>query len=63
MAFQRQMKTVMAGIQIQKAVATSKVFKSLTDAQVKELSEGKFTTSSQFQAFMQNPNTEVLYGV
>merc|ERR1719206_1673002 len=50
---------MMTGMQIQKTVAQSKMLKNLTDGQVKELSGGKFTTSKEFVAFMQNPNTEI----
>jgi len=58
-AFQRHMRTVMTGLQIQKTVGQSKVLRNLTDGQVKELTEGKFSTNKEFVSFMQNPNTEI----
>ena len=57
--FQRQMKTMMNNIQIQKTVSNSAVFNKLTDEEVVEMSEGQFTSSKEFVAFMQNPATEV----
>ena len=57
--FQKQMKTMMTNMQIAKTVATSDTLKNLTDDQVQEISEKKFSTAKEFMNFMQSAGTEV----
>ena len=46
-------------MQIAKTVATSDTLKNLTDDQVQEISEKKFSTAKEFMNFMQSAGTEV----
>ena len=50
---------MMTNMQIAKTVATSDTLKNLTDDQVQEISEKKFSTAKEFMNFMQSAGTEV----
>ena len=57
--FQKQMKSMMTNMQIARTVATSDTLNNLTDDQVEELSDKKFTNAKEFMNFMKSATTEV----